>query len=89
MVTETPALGVVIPPAPPWYTVRAREIWVDTWEAGAWRAGTVAAVEAEEATVVDARAGLIINVVVGAVVFALFNEVPAGKETGMLTSVPV
>lgn len=24
--TDTPALGVVIPPAPPWYTARAREI---------------------------------------------------------------
>lgn len=29
VVTETPAFGVVIPPAPPWYTARAREIWVE------------------------------------------------------------
>lgn len=88
--TETPALGVVIAPAPPWYTARAREIWeVGTGAAEAWRAGTVAAVKVLGTTEEDVGADLRIKVV-GAVVFALFKEVAAFKEeTGMLTSVPV
>lgn len=90
MVTDTPALGVVIPPAPPWYTARAREIWPeDIWPLEPWRAGTVAAAGAEAVTVVVAGAGLRINVAVEAVVLALLSELAADKEeTGMLTSVP-
>ena len=90
MVTDTPALGVVIPPAPPWYTARASEIWVeDIWPVEAWSAGTVATAGPEAAEVVVAGAGLSIKVAVGAVVLALLSELAADKEeTGMLTSVP-
>lgn len=90
MVTDTPALGVVIPPAPPWYTARAREIWAeDIWPVEAWSAGTVATAGAEGDEVVVAGAGFSIKVVVEAVVLALLSELAADKEeTGMLTSVP-
>lgn len=90
MVTDTPALGVVIPPAPPWYTARARESWADDiWPVEAWSAETVAAVGAEAGAVVMAGAGLSIKVAVEAVVLVLLSEPAADKEeTGMLTSVP-
>lgn len=83
-------MGVVIPPAPPWYTARAREIWAgDIWPVEAWSAGTVAAAGAEAGAVVMAGAGLSIKVAVEAAVLALFSELAADKEeTGMLTSVP-
>lgn len=89
MVTDTPALGVVIPPAPPWYTARAREIWVeDICAVEGWRAGTVATAGAQIGAVVVAAAGLSIKAV-GAVVLALLSELAADREeTGMLTSVP-
>lgn len=90
MVTDTPALGVVIAPAPPWYTARAREIWAeDIWPGEAWSAGAVATAGVEADEVVVTGAGLSIKVVVEAVVLALLSELAAGKEeTGMLTSVP-
>lgn len=83
-------MGVVIPPAPPWYTARAREIWVgDIWPVEAWSAGTVATAGAQAGEVVVAGAGLSIKVAVGVVVLALLSELAADKEeTGMLTSVP-
>lgn len=90
MVTETPALGVVIPPAPPWYTARAREIWAEViWPVEAWSAGTVATADTEAGEVAVEGAGLSINVAVGVVVLALLSELAAVREeTGMLTSVP-
>lgn len=89
MVTDTPALGVVIPPAPPWYTARAREIWVDDiWPVEACIAGAVAAAGTETGAVVMAGAGLSMKVAVE-VVLTLLSELAADKdETGMLTSVP-
>lgn len=75
-----------MPPAPPWYTARASEIWAgDMCEA--WRAGIGTEEEATE--VVQEGAGLRMNVAVGVVHLALLREVTAEKvETGMLTSVP-
>lgn len=90
MVTDTPALGVVIPPAPPWYTARARVIWAGAiWAAEAWSVGTVATAGAKAGEVVMGGAGLSMNVVVE-VVLALPSEPAADSEDmGMLTSVPV
>lgn len=83
-------MGVVIPPAPPWYTARAREIWAgDIWAVEACSAETVATAGAETAAVVMGGAALRIKVAVEAVVLALVSELAAdNEETGMLTSVP-
>lgn len=36
MVTDIPALGVLIPPVPPWYTARARVIWAGDMAGESW-----------------------------------------------------
>lgn len=84
VLTDTPALGVHIPPLPPWKMARATDIWL----VEPWRAETVVVTGAE--TVVTAEAGLIRKAVVDDVVLALLSELAAEKEdTGMLTNVPV
>lgn len=88
VVTDTPALGVLMPPVPPWYTARARDIWPeDIWAEEAWSAGTEAAAGIA-GTVVVVVAVFSINVAVDAVVLALLSDAAADKETGMLTRVP-
>lgn len=85
VLTDTPALGVHMPPLPPWKTARATDIWL----LEPWRAEIVVVTGAEIGAEVTAEAGLIIKAVVDVVVLALLSELAAEKEdTGMLTNVP-